>query len=826
VYSEIALTVIYHPTGCGCAFTISVVKPRPRKPDVASVMSVNAAYSTKVTKFSIVVYDVEADQVELVIPEFADMALNPNTTDLIEKAVAADPNGDFASITAGFAGTIKDFPNLPEQLNKNDPKNANFVPAIMFSIQQIYLTGAMFIVPCALDMSTAPNAYTSQCQPYRADAPYAYSKRAALDYEESEQAALATPVAWFREFLLFPKQKSTCGNSGYEPKTRYITSFYNDPNCKSENGYLSFDRELTSTFTSANAVVGGWEWKRDFGTDPRVVFGVPQSFSTLTAVWCLGYSQISWVSPSNFAATQVPVQKGVCQSFPASGWVSEVQATKYKESHQSFPLTAAVQCVPAYKSCASDTTVLAFQNDNPRDFSKKEDSVLLTGPRRAFCTDGSQENLPVDQRVVFDTLTFRGVNPGEALAKRNEDDTLHKKPHQLHMVYDPKRDGLVFGRHAPELAHAANIILRKRAETPIVADPVAAPAHRDDFGMNTATGSVDNNGLDGKDAGDHPISKFPETYSAPLTLDPVQSASMEEPLVYKGTLVTGTPPKFCDKGDLGCGCRDDSTASKCDHGYECNTLSYCVRPACPQGQAGCKTLDGDKCNDGLVSEDGFCVQKPSCPVGTIGCICDANAACSDGDCLDNRCIRATMDVCTAGTAGCPCTSDAKCGGNAACDEYSGLCLFDSCAAGSAGCRCSKQNVPCEDGFACSAKGSCVQLGCTPGDAGCACLTGKKCNKKGFTCVELDRSGADTICVGEDLCGQDQTARCELECGKGNIAACGMCSYSQPVCRDPGYQFCNPKSYLFGVQECVQPDSSSSATLLSLLAAVIAAVALF
>ena len=24
VYSEIALTVIYHPTGCGCAFTIQV----------------------------------------------------------------------------------------------------------------------------------------------------------------------------------------------------------------------------------------------------------------------------------------------------------------------------------------------------------------------------------------------------------------------------------------------------------------------------------------------------------------------------------------------------------------------------------------------------------------------------------------------------------------------------------------------------------------------------------------------------------------------------------------------------------------------------------
>ena len=177
---------------------------------------VNAAYSTKVTRFNLVVYDIVADQVETVIPEFSNMALDQATTDLIEKQVAADPDGDFASITAGFAGTIKEFPTLPEQLNKNNPKNKNYVPAIAFTIQQKYSTGAMFKVPCTLEMHTAPNAYMSQCQPYRAQTPYAYSKRAALDASAVE----GVDTAWFREFYLFPKQSNTCGNSGYTPKVR------------------------------------------------------------------------------------------------------------------------------------------------------------------------------------------------------------------------------------------------------------------------------------------------------------------------------------------------------------------------------------------------------------------------------------------------------------------------------------------------------------------------------------------------------------------------------------------------------------------------------
>jgi hypothetical protein len=824
VYSEIALTVIYHPTGCGCAFTISVVKPRPRKPDVAGLMAVNAAFSTKVTKFAIAVYDVEANQIEAEIPAFSNMALNANTTDLIEKAVAADPNGDFSTITAGFAGTVKEFPNLPPQLNKNDPKNKNFVPAIVFTIKQIYTTGAMFVVPCTLEMHTAPNAYMSQCQPYRADAPFAYAKRHALD---AEQTAPAPVQAWFREFLLFPKQQSKCGNSGYEPKSRYITSFYNDVDCKHSNGYLSFDREFESTFEASNAVVGGWKWSRNFdAASTRVVFGVPRRFSPLTAVWCLGYSQIEWVSPSGFGATQVPVTKGVCKALPTAGWASNVEATKYKESHASYPMAAGVDCAPAYKQCPSDVTLLAFQNENPRDFSKKEDSVLLTGPRRAFCTSEPQDGA---ERVVFDTLTFRGVAPGEALAKRNEDDSLHKQPHHMNMVYDPLLEGLVHARHAPELVAATNEVLRKRAEKQIVVDPIAAPPQRDEFAMVSSTGSVDANGRDGKGAGDHPLRKFPETYAAPLTMDPVQSAKMEEPLIYDGKLVTGTPLKFCSKGDLGCSCRDKTESQgECNAPYECNTLSYCARPECPMGKAGCKVNADNKCDEDLIVEDGFCVKKPACTAGTIGCLCTAESTCADGECLDSRCIRASSDICTPGTAGCPCGADEKCNGGSSCDGFSGLCLFDSCTAGSAGCRCSKIGAPCSEGFACSAKSSCVAIGCTLGDAGCKCLASKKCNKRGFKCVDLDTTGGNNMCVGEDLCANapDMT-RCENECGKGNVVSCPKCTYAVPICRDSVFQTCsNKNSYLYGTNPelCEKVREASASTVTVALASLVVIVA--
>ncbi len=47
----------------------------------------------------------------------------------------------------------------------------------------------------------------------------------------------------------------------------------------------------------------------------------------------------------------------------------------------------------------------------------------------------------------------------------------------------------------------------------------------------------------------------------------------------------------------------------------------------------------------------------------------------------------------------------------------------------------------------------------------------------------------------------QTDRCNAECGVGNVAACGECTYSQPICRDPSIQYCNPKSYLFGIEPC-------------------------
>ena len=596
---------------------------------------------------------------------------------------------------------------------------------------------------------------------------------------------------------------------------------------------MSFDREFTSEVKASNAVVGGWEWTRTFADDPRVVFGVPAVFSSLQATWCLGYSQITWASPSGFKQSQHAVDVGVCKPYPTAGFESAVQSQKYKENQPSYPAKAAgLDCTPAFQPCASDVTLLGFQNRNPRDFEKKADSTLLTGPRRLFCSTAPQTSAMM---VVFDTMTFRGVAAGEPLAKRNWDDSAHPEPHQFHMVYHAELDGLVHARHAPLETHAVNQALRKRGEKPIGADPVAGAPTRDNFATNVAGGSIDTKGADGASAGDHPMKRFPETYSSALTLDPVQVADPNEPLVYNGELVTGVPPKFCDKGDLGCDCRDKSASSMCDHPYECNSLNYCVRPKCPFGAAGCMANSDGTCNSvELVATDGFCTYKTKCTAGSLGCVCDAAGACgATGSCFDGVCVRSKTDmstsVCAGGEAGCDCDSSGACTNGATCDKTSGTCLFKVCAAGTPGCEClaSKVGKKCDDGFSCS-KGNCVQTQCDAGTPGCKCLDGKKCGIKGYTCVELTRDGRENVCVGAQLCpgGTSQQARCVEECGPGNVAVCGKCTYSRPICRDPTVQYCNPKSYLFGVGPCNKDDSSAQSIALTAAAAVVALVALF
>ena len=112
----------------------------------------------------------------------------------------------------------------------------------------------------------------------------------------------------------------------------------------------------------------------------------------------------------------------------------------------------------------------------------------------------------------------------------------------------------------------------------------------------------------------------------------------------------------------------------------------------------------------------------------------------------------------------------------------------------------------------------------PGAPGCKCLDGKKCGVKGYTCVELTRDGSQTACVGQDLCPGVQTQRCVDECGPGNVAVCGKCTYSRPICRDPTVQYCNPKSYLYGIGPCPTETSSAAAAALAALAAVAALLA--
>lgn len=829
VFSEIALTVIYHPTGCGCAFTIQVVTPRPRDDSVSSLVSVNAAYSTEVTRFSIVVYDYVADQVQEEIPEFADMTLDQAVKDTIESQVAADPNGDFQSITAGFAGVVKSFPKLPATLNKNDPANANYIPAIRFSIAQKYKSGAMFKVPCDLKMHTTPNAWESQCVPYRPEDHNQVSKKRMVD--------AVTDNAWVRTYYLFPKQESTCGVSGYTPMSRYIVSLYNTNICKPSSGYFSIDTEFRSKFIGSEALVGAWRWEREF-EESRIVFGTPLKFSSLTSVWCLGYSQITWHSASNFEATDVPLTKGVCSSLPVTNgkangdWTPEDQSFKYKESHLSYPAKhSGVNCAPLQLTCEKDATLLAFQNDDPRDFLKYDTSTMVTGPRTRFCSDHGQDGASV---VEFDTMVYRGVLPNDQLEKRSTLRADFPSPANMHMVVDPDTGFMRHGRHAPHLVRAYNEDARKRAVETMANDPLVGAPHRDNFALNAAAGSVDINGENGASAGDHPLRKFPETYSAPLTLDPSQQET--EPLVYDGQLVNGVPPKFCDIGDVGCTCREDSS---CNFPYECGSLGYCQRKACEHGQPGCPVHSDGTCEakgvDGalLVASNGYCVyqQPEACAganAGSVGCSCVDS--CSEGlTCTDNFCTKPSMDaqLCSDGEAGCQCTDEGACSGGAQCHPFSGLCVFLPCTRGTPGCNAQLNGQPCSPGFVADDNGMCVEASCVPGSAGCKCTGSKACLKKGYRCLNLDRNGEIDLCVGVDLCAGGQEQRCIDECGSAtNVASCPQCSYSTPICKDERLQVCNPKSYLYGIEPCELDDSAATSLLLSLSALVAAFVTLF
>jgi hypothetical protein len=548
--------------------------------------------------------------------------------------------------------------------------------------------------------------------------------------------------------------------------------------CTVAHGYISFDREFASNLTASSAVVGGWQWTRTFGADPRIVFGVPEVFSSLEQTWCLGYSQITWVSPSQFAPSQEAVSVGICAAYPTSGFTPTVESNKYGETQPSYSAAAStgVNCAPAYTQCSGDVTLLAFQNRDPRDFSKNPTSTLLTGPRSHFCQPFSQEGAA---SVVFDTLIFVGVPAAQPLSRKR---AAHVHHHALHLIYDGERDGLVHARHHPLLAAAVNAELRKRGEANLVdATPIAGAPHRDNFTTTIAAGSVDgsNSTVDGP-----ALRQFPQSYSFPLTLDPVQANSSSEPLIYDGQLVTGVLPVFCTLGELGCTCRDATALSQCDVPLTCNSLNYCVQPACPAGDAGCAAQSDGSCNDpALGAVGGFCQYTSTCTPGALGCTCGSAASCAtaNAQCLDGLCIVSQMGICASGEAGCPCSSDGSCTGGTACDSLSGMCLFESCTLGAPGCTCSvvAGSPPCAPDFTCTA-GACVQTSCAAGGAGCACLPNRQCGVQGYTCVDLS-DGTQNACVGEQLCPGGQEQRCISMCGLGDVAVCPVCIYGVVIC---------------------------------------------
>lgn len=106
VYAEVALTTVSRPTGCGCAFHINMVNPRPSRVLSSSVQSSHVANEVTVGDFELVVWDYKANRVVETIPEFK-LLKSEGTKDAIAQQVKQQNTADFTSVTAGYAAQVR-----------------------------------------------------------------------------------------------------------------------------------------------------------------------------------------------------------------------------------------------------------------------------------------------------------------------------------------------------------------------------------------------------------------------------------------------------------------------------------------------------------------------------------------------------------------------------------------------------------------------------------------------------------------------------------------------------------------------------------------------
>jgi hypothetical protein len=417
-------------------------------------------------------------------------------------------------------------------------------------------------------------------------------------------------------------------------------------------------------------------------------------------------------------------------------------------------------------------------------------------------------------QVVFDVLTFHGVQPGREPLPPAEKRAIHDDIEALGLVYDDEAEGFVHFLH--KRGHNAISKPHKRALADALRNQVATPPNEANYDMRVGAGSTDNFGADSANAGDHPLSLFPETFTAPINIDP----QAEAPEIVEAQVTTGSERPTCNRGSIGCSCRLSGAA--CDVGLKCDSNLKCMMENCMPGAPGCPCRNG-ACETGNTCSGNVCVVKSTCELGTAGCECDAQNKCGDGksSCRDGFCV---IDAtCTSGQPGCACaiTGDA-CSSGFACNPLINVCLAPRCKDGTPGCRCHGDNT-CAQGFKCGDNRICSQLACPVGEPGCSCTDKDACLAVGFKCIAYQQTG-DKRCVAEPTttCG-DQTKRCVAQCGVGNVKLCPRCDNGLVLClRGVSKNPCDLDPY---GPACVGKSGAVS-TGLAIVAALLAIVALF
>jgi len=810
VYTEVALRTITKPADCGCAFHINIVKPRPSTRTVGDVKYAQVAQTVTVGDFSLVVWDFKANRVIEKVPGF-NLVRNEATKQAIAAQVQSGNTDDFTSLTAGFAGEVTRFENLPASLNLNLPENANNVPALQFEVTQTYTDTKAWNPPAnpTETLKNSPNAYQSQCVPYWPTTPFCYNDK---KRQINKACGSTANKVWMKKFFLFPKETTNAAAQGATYASRMITSFYTTADCRVKNGVMSVDAEFTQTIAPTDGglaqAIGTWDWKRVFYSPNNAfttayVLGVPASFSPITEVWSKGYSHIEWFSYGGWNSPH-PLVTHVCQSWTPSG--APTANTKYTETAQVHKQQTGIKCAPfddAIKSvtggvtCGTeavpDRSLMAFINEGQvLNFDKSEDSILIVGKQSS--TNGGCQTTPYAD-TVFDVLQFHGVIAGQEPITRAEKRSLHDDVHELGLVYDEEAAGFRHFLHPG--AHEMLMTQRRKRAVDVLdalTSAVATPPNENDFDMRMATGTVDSNGGIDANGGDHPIELFPETFSAPVNIDPKANAA----IVVDAAATTGSRPPPCNKGSIGCSCRVTG-ADPCDIGLTCASNSKCMLKDCQPGQSGCPCKNG-ACGDGLECKTDVCAAKSSCTVGTAGCECSATGCSDSSSCVDGLCLLSVG--CASGSAGCVCsTTPVEFGSNVVptdgqlfcnkgfeCDKVVGSCLAPRCKSGSPGCRC-KADATCDAGFQCDLKKNvCSVYACPAGDPGCQCLASGNCNKVGFRCEAFTSTG-DRRCIADgDTCspdGKTATQRCIDFCGVGNVLRCPPCANGRPYCKSIG-----------------------------------------